>query len=235
MGNNVNKAIQKIKSAIKIFITQTLIHALTTVLPYILIAVFVASIGLVILDWAREWIDGKNTADKIEEVLSIQDINELIEIKGNDENGYYWGFVDDIDDRLDVLIEKMKSDPDVVTIEDKDMLKKMIKAELVTQYPDLGGKTFATGDTYTGTSAQKAEILLDEMSIDQKISQLIFLNTSDSNSLSKNAGGYILSTGFDFANSKSIIENANNDYSPVFAAQEEGRSWQYFYRGISRC
>ena len=118
----------------------------------------------------------------------------------------------------------MQSDPDVVTIEDKDMLKKMIKAELITQYPDLGGKTFSTGDTYTGTSAQKAEILLDEMSIDQKISQLIFLNTSDSNSLSKNAGGYILSTGFDFSNSKSIIESASNDYSPIFAAQEEGRS-----------
>ena len=223
MGDNGNKTLQKIKTAIKMFITQTLVHVITVSLPYILIAVILTSIGLVILDWAREWIDGKNTADKIEEVLSVQDINELIEIKGNDEDGYYWGFVNDIDDRLDVLIEKMQSDPDVVTIEDKDMLKKMIKAELITQYPDLGGKTFATGDTYTGTSAQKAEILLDKMSIDQKISQLIFLNTSDSNSLSKNAGGYILSSGFDFSNSKNIIESASNDYSPVYAAQEEGR------------
>ena len=224
MGDNGNKTLQKIKTAIKMFITQTLVHVITVSLPYILIAVILTSIGLVILDWAREWIDGKNTADKIEEILSVQDINELIEIKGNDEDGHYWGFVDNIDDKLDVLTEKMQSDPDEVTIEDKDMLKKMIKAELITQYPDLGGKTFATGETYTGTSAQKAEILLDEMSIDQKISQLIFLNTSDSNSLSKNAGGYILSTGFDFSNSKSIIECGSNDDSAIFAAQEEGRS-----------
>ena len=224
MGDKINRTLQKAKVAIKHFIMITLVKFIAESWIKILAICLVLAVGSVLLDWAREGIDGKNTADKIEEVLSVQDINELIEIKGNDEDGYYWGFVDDIDDRLDVLIEKMQSDPDVVTIEDKDMLKKMIKAELITQYPDLGGKTFATGDTYTGTSAQKAEILLDKMSIDQKISQLIFLNTSDSNSLSKNAGGYILSSGFDFSNSKSIIESASNDYSPIFAAQEEGRS-----------
>ena len=57
MGDNGNKTLQKIKTAIKMFITQTLVHVITVSLPYILIAVILTSIGLVILDWAREWID----------------------------------------------------------------------------------------------------------------------------------------------------------------------------------
>ena len=39
MGDNGNKTLQKIKTAIKMFITQTLVHVITVSLPYILIAV----------------------------------------------------------------------------------------------------------------------------------------------------------------------------------------------------
>ena len=184
-----------------------------------------------IFDYVREIIDGENTAQEISEVLSIQDINELVEIKGNDNDGYYWGFVDDIDSRLDILIESMRDNPDVVTIEDKDLLKMMIKAELVTQYPDLGGMSFDSGNTYSGTSEEKAEQLLDRLSIEQKISQMLFVNTTDNNSLSKNAGGYILSSGFDYSNARSSIDNASNDFQPVFAVQEEGGSGSTFISG----
>ena len=86
MGDKINRTLQKAKVAIKHFIMITLVKFIAESWIKILAICLVLAVGGVLLDWAREGIDGKNTADKIEEVLSVQDINELIEIKGNDED-----------------------------------------------------------------------------------------------------------------------------------------------------
>ena len=138
-----NKKIDKLKKKITaILTTHIVVFTVQILIPIILIAAAV----LTIFDWIREVIDADNTAQRITEVLEVQDISELVEITGNDEDGYNWTFVSDIDDKLDTLIEDLEDNPDVVTIDDKEMLKTMIKAELITQYPDLGGQTFDSED-----------------------------------------------------------------------------------------
>ena len=197
------------------------------IIPIILLIVM----GATLFNWIREIIHAKDTAQAILEALEVQDLSELVTLAGNDEDGYYWTFVDDVDERLDEVIEALEDDIDTLTIDDKEMIKKMAKAELVTQYPDLGGETFSnTSDTtYTGTDREKARQMLEDMSIEEKISQMLFVVTSDNNALSQDAGGYILVDGFNFSQTSQSISNANNDIFPVFAVDEEGGTVQRIF------
>lgn len=204
----------KLKSALISFGTIVLIK----VLPLLLIG----SIIFNLLNFAKELIQGDHTYDEIISKLDTENLSDLIEVKGNEETGYYWGFVDDIDTKLDSVIEELTNNANTVTIKDKALLKKMIKAELVTQYPDLGGPTFSTDNTYSGSSEERAKKMLEDMTLDEKVSQMLFLLTSNSGDLSKNAGGYILLDGFDFSNTKSTVESASNNIEPVIATDEEG-------------
>lgn len=204
----------KLKNALISFGTIVLIK----VLPLLLIG----SIIFNLLNFAKELIQGDHTYDEIISKLDTENLSDLIEVKGNEETGYYWGFVDDIDTKLDSVIEELTNNANTVTIKDKALLKKMIKAELVTQYPDLGGPTFSTDNTYSGSSEERAKKMLEDMTLDEKVSQMLFLLTSNSGDLSKNAGGYILLDGFDFSNTKSTVESASNNIEPVIATDEEG-------------
>ena len=183
---------QKVKAKLILLASVAVFKAL----PLLLIV----SIVYVALNWAKEDIQAQHSYDNIMEKLEVENLSDLIEIKGNEQTGYYWGFVSNIDEKLDAVIERITENPNTVTINDKDLLKKMIKAELVTQYPDLGGPTFDTGSTYSGSSEERAKQMLEDMSLDEKVSQMLFLLTSSSGDLSKNAGGYILLDGFDFSN-----------------------------------
>ena len=73
----------------------------------------------------------------INTVLEISDVSELVTINGTPQDGYKLAFVDDIDEQLEEVI---KSDEryDAMGIDDVDILKQYIKAELVTQLPYLG-------------------------------------------------------------------------------------------------
>lgn len=204
----------KLKNALISFGTIVLIK----VLPLFLIG----SIIFNLLNFAKELIQGDHTYDEIISKLDTENLSDLIEVKGDEETGYYWGFVDDIDTKLDSVIEELSNNGNTVTIKDKTLLKKMIKAELVTQYPDLGGPTFSTDNTYSGSSEERAKKMLEDMTLDEKVSQMLFLLTSNSSDLSKNAGGYILLDGFDFSNTKSTVESASNNIEPVIATDEEG-------------
>ena len=174
----------KLKNALISFGTIVLIK----VLPLLLIG----SIIFNLLNFAKELIQGDHTYDEIISKLDTENLSDLIEVKGNEETGYYWGFVDDIDTKLDSVIEELTNNANTVTIKDKALLKKMIKAELVTQYPDLGGPIFSTDNTYSGSSEERAKKMLEDMTLDEKVSQMLFLLTSNSGDLSKNAGGYLL-------------------------------------------
>lgn len=207
---------QKVKAKLILLASVAVFKAL----PLLLIV----SIVYVALNWAKEDIQAQHSYDNIMEKLEVENLSDLIEIKGNEQTGYYWGFVSNIDEKLDAVIERITENPNTVTINDKDLLKKMIKAELVTQYPDLGGPTFDTGSTYSGSSEERAKQMLEDMSLDEKVSQMLFLLTSSSGDLSKNAGGYILLDGFDFSNAKANIDSASNNIEPVIATDEEGGS-----------
>lgn len=91
-----------------------------------------------IVEWVIKVFQPQNTVDQIYKNLEIEDVSDLIQIKGNNNDGYYLDFADDVDDKLDDTIDYLNRTAGVKSGIDKDFLKKMIKAEVCTQFPDLG-------------------------------------------------------------------------------------------------
>lgn len=136
-----DKAKDKAKNKVKKKITGKLATfglALTVkIIPTLLIAVTAASI----VDFVVEIFTADNTPKEIYEQLEIEDVAELIQIKGNQEDGYYLDFIEDIDKKLDSLIETLNTSSEYHNVpKDKKFLKKLLKAEAVTKFPNLGGK-----------------------------------------------------------------------------------------------
>ena len=140
-----NKAINKVKSAIvtKLAIIYAFIFA--KLMPIILLV----SVIVVVFNWLIELFQGEDTTQIIYASLlnsgvisdkMSQDFTSLVEIKGDEKNGYYLAFKDDADEKFDNVIKELNSTPKTVVPLTKDFLKQMVKAELVTQYPNLGGK-----------------------------------------------------------------------------------------------
>ncbi len=129
--------IKKIKSIIKGFTTT--IISFPIILGILLPTLFVT----VLLDWISEITQAQRHPEMINEMLEIENLNELVEIKESpDGSGYYLDFVDGIDEKLEQIIIKSNKDisAGVHTLpKDTQFLKKIFQAELVTQYPDLGG------------------------------------------------------------------------------------------------
>ena len=74
------------------------------------------------------------------ESLEIDDVSELVEIKGDESNGYYLDFIDDIDEKLEKIIVKYNKSGEYHSVpNDVNFLKKLLKAEIITQFPDLKG------------------------------------------------------------------------------------------------
>ena len=146
-----NKAKDKVKNKVKKKITGKLATfglALTVkIIPTLLIAVTAASI----VDFVVEIFTADNTPKEIYEQLEIEDVAELIQIKGNQEDGYYLDFIDDIDKKLDSLIETLNTSSEYHNVpKDKKFLKKLLKAEAVTKFPNLGGKIPEGSDGFQG-------------------------------------------------------------------------------------
>lgn len=126
----------KIMKTLKKQITAALVGTGIKIIPLILVIAIITSV----IEWVIKTFQAKNTVDKIYENLKMDDVCDLIQIKGNDKDGYYLDFADDIDDKLDDTIEYLDSTAGVKSGIDKKFLKKMIKAEVCTQFPDLGAK-----------------------------------------------------------------------------------------------
>ena len=95
----------------------------------------------VILDYITEMLTAKNTPQRVYDYFEVEDVAELVQIKGNDTDGYYLDFVDNFDDKLQELVSEINSKAGYHNLpsNNTDFLKEMIKAELYTQFPDLGG------------------------------------------------------------------------------------------------
>lgn len=125
----------KSKKKLKKFITLGLIKTSLVIIPIVLLIAVVSTF----LSWITEIFTADRTAEKTYEQLQVQDVTELVQIKGDQTNGYYLDFVDDIDDKLKDVTDYLCSNAGVKSINDAEFIKKMIKAEIITQYPDLGG------------------------------------------------------------------------------------------------
>lgn len=128
------------KKSIKKQIIGTIIANIGIILKVIL-AVITALFITVLIEYAFETKAAEMTPVEINKQLQIEDIKELIEIKGNDNDGYHLEFVSDIDVKIESIINVLtkQSGLYVISKDDSDIIKKMIKAEAITQFPNLGG------------------------------------------------------------------------------------------------
>lgn len=145
-SRTAKKAARKISSAVTFIISN-----------FMLIVKIIAITLIVILaingfQYLVELITAQNTPEQIYETLGVTDIKELVEIVGNDSEGYHLEYVDDIDEKIDQIIEVLGSKSGVYTInsKDADIIKKMIKAEVITQFPNLAGEYDEENDEFQG-------------------------------------------------------------------------------------
>ena len=144
LNNKIEKEKNKVKKKVKGKIIVAAIPIALKLIPLILIISIIASF----IEFVIKTNLPINTVDEIYEQLDIDDVSELIQIKGSSENGYYLDFVDDIDDKLDKTIEYLNSTAGVKSNVKKEFLKKMIQAEVCAEFPNLGGTT--EGDGFQG-------------------------------------------------------------------------------------
>lgn len=134
-----NKAKEKVKNKAKNMVKAKLatlgLALAIKIIPILLVVVTAVSI----VDWVVELFTAENTPEEIYNQLEIEDVAELIQIKENN-GGYYLDFIDGIDEKLDALIETINTSGEYHNVpKDKKFLKKLIQAEVVTKFPDLGG------------------------------------------------------------------------------------------------
>ena len=121
-------------------------------LPLILII----SLFTTAFEWLIEIFESEDTPEVIyaslldEEDAKSKNLASLVQIKGDAKNGYYLDFEDNIDEKINNTIKELESAKHVGVSIDKDLLKKIIKAELITQYPNLGGNVANGGNQFQG-------------------------------------------------------------------------------------
>lgn len=95
----------------------------------------------------------KKTPETIYKTLGVDSLIDFVEIKGDDISGHYYEFVEDADEKIDDLVENLKRDGNKAIT--KDLLKKMIKAEVVNQFPFLQGNASRSSSYSGNTVAEK--------------------------------------------------------------------------------
>ena len=129
-----NVVVKTGKSALKKVIAKFLVKIFLKLLPYMAVAVA----GVVAVSRVVDLINDVNNPQYLYDVIGKQDLNELIAIAGNEEDGYYIAYKEGLDEKLDEIVENYKEAG--YQYVNKNVLLKMIQAELYTQYPNLGGK-----------------------------------------------------------------------------------------------
>lgn len=126
----------KAKNKVKRILKKIGRHALVVSFPWICVVILVLSI----FDFAIEIFTSENNPRLIYDTFEIEDVAELIEIKEDGNGGYYLDFIDGIDDKLQGIINQYNKSGEYHNLpNDVEFLKNMIKAEVYTQFPDLGG------------------------------------------------------------------------------------------------
>ncbi len=114
----------------------------------ILVLIFILLFGFVMGVYGNQLGQAKTTPKTIYETLEVDDLYDLIEIKGDEKTGYYYDFKEGVEEKLDKLVKNLQRDGNKAIT--KDLLKKMIKAEVVNQFPFLQGT--GGGSSISGNS-----------------------------------------------------------------------------------
>lgn len=134
--SGVGSAIGKVKGIGKFFASASFAAAF---LKGTVVVFLISSVLYVPFDWIVERIHSINNPKTVYDDLEIENLYDLVEVKGDKNEGYYLGFKENVDDKLEKICEKYKKQNGLQDVK-IDTLKKMMLAELVTQFPNLGGK-----------------------------------------------------------------------------------------------
>lgn len=133
------RAKKKAKKTVQKAVINAMMAVIHTLGPFLLIGA-IGLLAVTILDWVVEIFTAKNNPELMYESLEIEDVADLITIKGDETNGYYLDFKDGIDEKLEKIISKYNKSAEYHNLpRDIKFLKKMLKAEVFTQFPDLKG------------------------------------------------------------------------------------------------
>lgn len=104
------------------------------------------------VDWVVEIFTAKNNPEDIYSILEVEDVEELVEIKESpDGSGYYLDFVSDFDEKINEIVAKANNSAGLHNLPTStEFMKKIIKAEVITQFPDLGGNIPEGSDGFQG-------------------------------------------------------------------------------------
>ena len=134
-----------------------LLHVLKAIMMFIIsmwkfiLIAMVAVAVIVLIDYAIEVVTSVTTPGMIYELSEVEDVKDLVEIKQNEDGEYYLDWVEDIDEKLENIIGYMNNTAGVHNLpESTDFLKKILKAEIITQFPDLGGEVPEDSDGFQG-------------------------------------------------------------------------------------
>lgn len=190
----------KVKKIIKTKLLLVGFFLLGKILPIILLACFVATI----FDWIIEINSSSSNSKEMRETLQISNWEDLVEIKGDSRNGYYLEFKEEIngqplDDVLTGLVKKMNEEKNYHNVpNDIKFLKKLIKADVITKFPDLGGGPSSSSTTENPFAGKSVDEIVNNMSDEQKAGQMILVKKTDANiqdSSQQDAGGYFFNVG----------------------------------------
>ena len=146
----------KVSGTAKTFLKMMIPHTVAGGVILGTVLLVVISIFVYISEYDSDKNYSKNNPKLLYEQLGSDDLNELICIAGNEEDGYYLAFKDGYEERLKEIIKKYDSNGNYFSI-DIELLSDMIMAELYTQYPDLGGKIGKEADVKLEEPSQEEE------------------------------------------------------------------------------
>ncbi len=140
--------------SIKVARFVTFLPVVVKVIAIAMIVITVMGFLYDIFHWQTDLDNSTNNPEHLYYMIGsrTQSLHDLITVAGNEENGYYLAFKEGADERLEDIIEAFKQANYQTVTDDvknqefeegtnisKEILLKMIQAELFTQYPHLGG------------------------------------------------------------------------------------------------
>ena len=114
----------------------------------VILCIFITMFSLTVDIWGM--IKSSTTPTVIYKTLEVEDLAELVKIDGNSNTGYYLTFKDDAEEKISKTVDQLTRTSGAESEISKELLKKIIKAQVITQFPDLGGQIKSGTDGFQG-------------------------------------------------------------------------------------
>ena len=203
-------------------------------IAFLLIIIFFLLITESITDSGKHK-EGDNS--NVPYVISSTVMNNII-IVSDGSGGYKYAFTDSegnevsLDETVENALKVLKSNgctslSELGTTDEirKEILKKLILAEIRTQYPDLSNSGLEEGTSFTpSTSTADVGQIVNNMTLEEKIYQMLMVGVQLNNGQDYSdspAGGFILHGGSDYDANLNAI-GSSSKIKPFVATDDEG-------------